>query len=118
MFDNLKNMASMMGQAKEMRAKMEQIQAELEHKTITADAGAGAVTVTMNGKMQVVNVVLDPVMIQTLAGEGADADKQMIEDLIVAACSGAHAKAQQMMQEEMKQLTGGLDIPGLDQMFQ
>ena len=117
MFDNLKNLAGMMGQAKEMRAKMEQIQAELEHKTVTADSGASAVTVTINGKMQVMNVQLDPVMIQTLAGEGADADKQMIEDLIVAACRAAHSKAQQMMQEEMKQLTGGLDMPGLDQMF-
>ncbi|MFG0247379.1 MAG: YbaB/EbfC family nucleoid-associated protein [Phycisphaeraceae bacterium JB051] len=117
MFDNLKNMASMMSQAKEMRAKMEQIKSELERKTISADAGAGAVSVTMNGKFEVVDIQLDPVMITTLAGEGADADKQMIQDLIVAACRGAHAKAQAMVEDEMKQLTGGLDIPGLDQMF-
>lgn len=117
MFDNLKNLAGMMGQAKEMRAKMEQIQEELQRKTVTAESGAGAVSVTMNGKMEVVNIELDPVMIQTLAGTGTDADKQMIEDLIVAACRAAHTKAQQLIQDEMKQLTGGLDIPGLDQMF-
>ena len=49
MFDNLKNMASMMGQAKEMRARMEQIKSELERKTITADAGAGAGVVAVDG---------------------------------------------------------------------
>lgn len=117
MFDNLKNLAGIMGQAKEMRGKMEQIQAELERKTITAEAGAGAVTVIMNGKFQVVDIQLDSVMITTLAGEGAQADQQMIQDLIVAACRGAHEKAQRLVQEEMQQITGGLDIPGLDQMF-
>jgi DNA-binding YbaB/EbfC family protein len=117
MFDNLKNMAGMMSQAKEMRAKMEQIKSELERKTVSADAGAGAVTVTMNGKFEVIDIQLDKVMITTLAGEGSDADQQMIQDLIVAACRGAHAKAQSMVEAEMKQLTGGLDIPGLDQMF-
>lgn len=117
MFDNLKNMASLMGQAKEMKAKMEAIQQELERRTVTADAGAGAVTVIMNGKFEVMDIQLDPVMIVTLAGTGADADKQMIQDLIVAACRGAHEKAQRMVQDEMGQLTGGLNLPGLDQMF-
>jgi DNA-binding YbaB/EbfC family protein len=117
MFDNLKNLAGIMGQAKEMKAKMETIQAELERKTVTADSGAGAVAVTMNGKFEVMDIVLDPVMITTLAGEGADADKQMIQDLIVSACRAAHEKVQHLVQDEMAQVTGGLNIPGLDQMF-
>ena len=117
MFDNLKNMAGIMGQAKEMKQKMEEVQQSLERKTVTADAGAGAVTVTMNGKFEVMDIQMDPVMIVTLAGEGADTDKQMIQDLIVAACRGAHAKAGKMVQDEMAQVTGGLNLPGLDQMF-
>ena len=72
MFDNLKNMAGLMSQAKEMRAKMEQAQAELARKTVEADAGAGAVRVTMNGKMEVLSVRIDKAMIATLVGSGAE----------------------------------------------
>ncbi|MBL4701384.1 MAG: YbaB/EbfC family nucleoid-associated protein [Phycisphaeraceae bacterium] len=117
MFDNLKNMAGIMGQAKEMKQKMEAVQESLSSKTVSAESGAGAVTVIMNGKFEVMDIKMDPVMIVTLAGEGVDADQQMIQDLIVAACRGAHVKAQQLVQDEMAQVTGGLNLPGLDQMF-
>ena len=120
MFDQLKNMAGLMGQAKEMKAKFEEVQNELARKTVEADAGAGAVRVTMNGKMEVLSVNIDKAMLATLAGAGAQADQQMVEDLIAAAFNAALAKAQALMQEEMGKVTGGLNlgaIPGLDKLM-
>lgn len=114
MFDNLKNLAGLMGQAKQMREKMEQVQSELARKTVQADSGAGAVTVTMNGRFEVLNVSVDPHMISTLAGSGSDADRQMIEDLIAAACNAAHEKAQTLIREEIQKVTGGLNLPGME----
>lgn len=120
MFDQLKNMAGLMGQAKEMRSKFEEVQKELARKTVEADAGAGAVRVIMNGKMEVLSVSIDKAMLITLAGEANQADHQMVEDLIAAAFNAALIKAQQLMQEEMAKVTGGLNlgaIPGLDKLL-
>jgi len=113
MFDNMKNMASVMKQAGQFKEKMEQIQAELGRKTVEAEAGAGAVRVVANGHLEIVSIHLDRSMLVTLAGEGADADQQMIEDLITAATNAALTKARDLVQQEMVGLTGGLNIPGL-----
>jgi nucleoid-associated protein EbfC len=117
MFDNLKNLAGLMGNAKELRAKFEDMQRELARKTVEADAGAGAVRVVVNGKLEVVRITLDPPMLRTLVGEGDEADTQMIEDLIAAAVNAGLARARQLMQDEMGKLTGGLNIPGLDRLM-
>ncbi|WP_432799856.1 YbaB/EbfC family nucleoid-associated protein [Poriferisphaera sp. WC338] len=117
MFDqlkNLKSLAGLMGNAGEIKEKFEQMQAELARIEIEADAGAGAVRVTVNGKMQILQVNLDPAMITALAGEGADADKVMIEELIVAATNAAMEKAQLAVKDQMAELTGGMNLPGLD----
>lgn len=113
MFDNLKNMASALGQAKELKAKMEQIQEELSQKLVEADAGAGAVRVVANGKLEIVSIRLEPTLIVTLAGAGAEGDQQMIEDLMAAATNAALNKARQLVAQEMSVLSGGLNIPGL-----
>jgi DNA-binding YbaB/EbfC family protein len=117
MFDNMKNMASFLGQAKQMKEKMEQLQTELGDKTVEADAGAGAVRVVANGKLEIISVHLDKPLLATLAGEGADADQQMIEDLITGATNAALDKARELVQQEMAQVTGGLDLPGLEKMM-
>jgi nucleoid-associated protein EbfC len=117
MFDQLKNLkglAGMMGNAGELREKMERMQEELARLTADADAGAGAVRVVVNGKMQVLNVTLDPVMVTALAGQGEDTDVQMIEELIVSATNEALRRAQELVRQEMTKLTGGMDLPGLD----
>ena len=119
MLDNLKNLgnlAGLLGNAKEMRAKLEAMQAELARKRVEADAGAGAVRVTVNGRFEVVAVRLDPPMLAALVGDGAEEDRQMIEDLIAAATNAAMEKARDLAQDEMRKLTGGLNIPGLDQL--
>jgi len=117
MFDqmkNLKNLAGMLGNAGEVREKMQRMQEELARLTADADAGAGAVRVVVNGKMQVLNVELDRAMIASLAGEGSDADKQMVEELIVSATNEAFSRVQELGRQEMSKLTGGMDLPGLD----
>jgi nucleoid-associated protein EbfC len=117
MFDqmkNIKNLAGMLGNAGEMREKMQQMQEELGRMTAQADAGAGAVRVVVNGKMQVLKIELDRAMIVSLAGEGSDADKQMIEELIVSATNEAFNRVQELARQEMTKLTGGMDLPGLE----
>ena len=120
MFDQLKNLkqlAGLMGNAGELREKMEKFQAELERLTTEADAGAGAVRVTVNGKLQVLSVSLDPTMISALTGEGTEADRAMIEELIVSATNEAMRRVQELVKQEMSKQMGGMDLPGLEGMM-
>jgi len=109
MFDqlkNLKSLAGLMGNAGEMKEKMEQMQAALAAQTVEADAGAGAVTVVMNGAFEVLDVRFDQPMLVALVGEGDDADRAMVAELLASAYNAAHQKAQAVAQEEMARLTG------------
>ena len=94
----------MLQQAQEMQGRLQQMQQELESKTVTASSGGGMVTVTADGKGQVRSVRIDPTVVK------AD-DVEMLEDLVVAAVSEAQKKAADMAQEEMQKLTGGLSLP-------
>ncbi len=117
MLGDLKNLASMMGQAKGLREKFEQLQGELARMTVEAEAGAGAVRVVANGKLEITSIRFDGPLLASLVGVGNDADQQMIEDLTTAAANAALTKAKQMVQQEASRLTGGLNIPGLDKML-
>jgi len=116
MFDQLKNMkdlAGLMGNLGGLKEKMEQAQAELATKTVEAESGAGAVRVTMNGKFEVTDVAIDPVMITTLAGTGTDADREMVEALITSAMNAAILKVQELIKDSLGEATGGLNLPGM-----
>jgi len=122
MFDQMKNikaLTSLLGNTDEIRKRFDRVQSELEQMRATAEAGAGAVRVTVNGKYRVIRVELDPTMLGSLAGQGADTDIEMIEELIAAATNAAQDKAKQEMGHHMSELTGGLNlnVPGLDQML-
>ena len=82
--------------------QMQQVQAEAEAATFEASAGGGLVQVTVNGKMQVEALTIT---------EDAFEDREMLEDLIVAAVNNGMQKAQQNMQQKMGALTAGLPIP-------
>ena len=100
------NMQSMMKQAQAMQQKMQKIQEELAEKEVTATAGGGAVTVTANGKKEISKFEIKP--------EAVDPDDvEMLEDLIVAAVNEAMRMADEMAQEDMAQVTGGLNLGGL-----
>jgi DNA-binding YbaB/EbfC family protein len=102
----LGNMANLMKQAQAMQAQMAKLQEEAATKTVTGTAGGGMVSVTANGGMEIVSVVINPE-----AAKSGDVD--MLQDLVLAASNDALKKARQMMADEMKSVTGGMNIPGL-----
>lgn len=102
----LGNMANLVKQAQAMQAQMAKVQEEAASKTVTGTAGGGMVSVTANGGMEIVSVVINPE-----AGKSGDVD--MLQDLVLAASNDALKKARQMMADHMKSVTGGMNIPGL-----
>ncbi|HEX5549989.1 MAG TPA: YbaB/EbfC family nucleoid-associated protein [Nitrospira sp.] len=102
----LGNMANLMKQAQAMQAQMAKLQEEAATKTVTGTAGGGMVNVTANGGMEIVSVVINPE-----AAKSGDVD--MLQDLVLAASNDALKKARQMMADQMKSVTGGMNIPGL-----
>ncbi len=116
-FKNLKSLAQIMGNAGEFQEKFRQLSEQLSTKTVEADTGAGAVRVVMNCRFELLDLKLDPAMIATFAGEGDQADREMVEELIRSAVNAAHSRAKELFQQEMAKLTGGLNIPGLDQLM-
>jgi len=105
MFD----MMNMLGKVKELQAKMKEAQDNLQHLTESAESGAGMVKVTVNGKKQVIRLEIDPDIIKA-------EDRQMLQDLVVAATNIALNKIDEKVKEEMKKTTQGIipNIPGLD----
>ncbi|AMM40654.1 hypothetical protein HS1_000850 [Candidatus Desulfofervidus auxilii] len=100
------NINQLMKQAKKMQAKMAELQAELEQKTVESSAGGGMVKVIANGKQEILSITIDPEVVNA-------EDIEMLQDLILAAVNDALRKAQEMVAEEMSKITGGLKIPGL-----
>ncbi|MDE7430941.1 MAG: YbaB/EbfC family nucleoid-associated protein [Lachnospiraceae bacterium] len=95
------NMNNLMKQAQKMQKQMEETTKELEEKEVTATAGGGAVEVTVSGKKEVVKV--------KLAEEVVDPDDiEMLEDLIMAATNEALRKMEEISQQSMAKITGGL----------
>lgn len=100
------NMNNILKQAQAMQEQMAKIQEQAASKTASGTAGGGIVTITANGAMQVVSVTIDPEVVK-----GGDVD--MLQDLVVAATNEALRRAKELMEGEMKALTGGMKIPGL-----
>ena len=105
----LGDIAGMMGQVKEMQAKMKQTQEELRNKVVEASSGGGIVTARVNGRGELLDIKFDAQAVDPN-------DLEMLEDLTKAAINAAMEKSQRLMQEEMSKLTGGLNIPGMDQL--
>ena len=87
--------------------------AQLAEKIAEGEAGAGAVRVVMNGKLEVLSVAIDPAMVGALAGTGSDADREMVEELLAAAFNDAAQKVQSLMQASLGEAAGGLNLPGM-----
>ena len=102
------DLSGMLGKVKDMQANMQRMQEELAQRTVEAASGGGMVTATVNGKGELLALKIDKSVIDP-------DDNEMLEDLVKAAVNAAVEKSQQMMQEEMAKMTGGLNMPGLDQ---
>ncbi|MEA3467387.1 MAG: YbaB/EbfC family nucleoid-associated protein [Thermodesulfobacteriota bacterium] len=104
------DMNSIMQQAQQMQQKMATIQEELKTKTATGTAGGGMVTVTANGKNEILSIVIEKDIISV-------SEKEMLQDLITAATNDALRKVKEIGKAEMAKLTGGMNIPGVSNLF-
>ena len=102
----MRNMGKMMQQAQEMQAKMGKLQEDLAHREVEGTSGGGMVVVKMNGQQEVLAIRIE----SDVFDEG---DKEMLEDLVVAAVNEARRLALELAREEMSKITGGLPLPGL-----
>ena len=94
----------LMKQAAELKSKMEAMQAELDQIEVEGTAGGGLVTVKLSGKGEMKGVKIDESLIKPQ-------EKEIVEDLIVAAHADARRKAEVLVQEKMKSVAGGLPLP-------
>ncbi len=101
-------MQEMLEQARQMQ---EQVQQKLDQTVVEGTAGGGAVTITMNGRKQVLKVRIDPSAVLSLSGNAADVE--MLEDLLTAAFNEAGRRADQVVQSNLSGVLGGLNLPGL-----
>ena len=94
----------LMKQAAELKSKMEAMQAELDHIEVEGTSGGGLVTVKLSGKGEMKGVKIDDSLIKP-------SEKEVVEDLIIAAHADARRKADVLLQEKMKSVAGGLPLP-------
>jgi nucleoid-associated protein EbfC len=100
----MKNIGDMMKQVQQMQAKMQEVQAKLEAMTVEGKAGGGLVSVQLNGKGVLRGVSIDPSLL-------AASEKEILEDLLVAAHSEARTRMEEAVAREMQSVTGGFALP-------
>ena len=102
------NMQQIMRQAQKMQKQMEEIQANAANEVVEAASGGGMVKIKMNGKQELLSIILEKEIIDP-------SDPEMLQDLITAAVNKGIKKSQALMQERLQSLTGGLgvNLPGM-----
>ncbi len=103
---NRKMFGGIMKQAQALQERMAKLQEEAAQKTVEATAGGGMVTVVVNGRQQVLSINIEAEVVNP-------DDIDMLQDLVLAAVNEGLRKSQEFMAEEMKGMTGGMNIPGL-----
>jgi nucleoid-associated protein EbfC len=106
MAQGIGGMGDLLKQAQEMQGRIAKIQEELGQKTVEGSAGGGMVRVIVNGQFNLTTVKIEPSVINA-------EEKEMLEDLILAAVNDGMRKARDMVSTEMSKVTGGFKIPGL-----
>jgi DNA-binding YbaB/EbfC family protein len=101
----MKNLGNMLKQAQQMQTRMQEMQAKLEATEVDGASGGGMVKIRLSGKGDLRRVSIDPSLMS------AD-DREVLEDLLVAAHADAKQKVEAMMAEEMQKATAGMNIPG------
>ncbi|HBA26988.1 MAG TPA: YbaB/EbfC family nucleoid-associated protein [Nitrospinae bacterium] len=100
------NIGNIMKQAQKVQERIAEVQRDLINKKVEASSGGGMVTVTANGRQEILSIKIDPSVVSMQ-------DVEMLEDLVLAAVNEALRKSQEIITEEMSKVTGGLKIPGL-----
>lgn len=103
----LGNLSGLLGQFKDIQSNMAKMQEELAARTLEASSGGGMVTAKVNGKGDLLDIKIDPDSLSSC-------DVEMLEDLVKAAVNAAVAKSREEMKEELAKITGGLNLPGLE----
>jgi nucleoid-associated protein EbfC len=98
------NIQQLLQMGQQMQARMSELQTALDEQTVTSSSGGGMVTVTADGRGRVRDVKIDPTVVDP-------ADVEMLEDLVLAAVSEVQQRAGKVYEEEMKKVTGGLNLP-------
>jgi DNA-binding YbaB/EbfC family protein len=101
------DLKNMMKQVQDVQGRINSMQDQLAEKTIETSSGGGMVTVTANGKQEIISINISPEIIDS-------SDISMLQDLITAAVNAALKSSKDMMQEELSKITGGIKIPGLN----
>jgi DNA-binding YbaB/EbfC family protein len=102
----MNNMQQFLARAQKMQAKLMEVQSALEGIEVKGTSGSGLVSVIMNGKGVVKSITIDKEVINP-------EEKDILEDLILAAFTDAKVKADAIHEEEMKKATGGMSLPGM-----
>lgn len=105
------DLGKMMKMARDMKRKMPVMKEELDAKQFVAEAGGGAVSAAVNGKLQLVDIKIAEEVME-------DGDTEMLSDLVVAAVSAAQAQAAEAAAKMMEELTGGMKLPGLEELLE
>jgi nucleoid-associated protein EbfC len=100
----MKDLMGLIKQAQQMQERMQNVQAELDLVEVEGQSGAGAVKIVMTAKGQFKSVTIEPSLL-------VPEEKEIVEDLILAAANDAKGKAEQAMQERMAEITKGLPLP-------
>ncbi|MGH6855231.1 MAG: YbaB/EbfC family nucleoid-associated protein [Aestuariivirga sp.] len=100
----MKNLGEMMKQVEAMQSRMADLQAKLEQTSVTGQSGGGLVKVTLNGKGLMTALAIDASLLKA-------EEKEIVEDLIIAAHGDAKAKVETLMANEMKSAAGGIPLP-------
>ncbi len=107
---NLANLGEMMKQASQMGARVQEVQQRMKSQRVTGQGGGGMVEVDMTGAQELLAVRIDPGLVER-------GEREMIEDLTVAAVNDASEKARRLHAEAMQEITGGLNLPGMGDML-
>jgi nucleoid-associated protein EbfC len=105
MFKGLANLGALLKQAQHIGGQMDQLTEEMRKRRVTGTAGGGMVEIEVNGLMEALRCRIDPQLI-------TQNDRELLEDLVTAAINQAIAKGKQMHADAVRNLTGGLPLPG------
>jgi len=98
------NFEQILQMGQQVQARLAELQTELADRTVTSTSGGGMVTATADGRGRIREIDIDPAVLE-------EKDVEMVEDLVLAAVSEAQARANAMYEEEMRKVSGGMNLP-------